>query len=268
MRRIETNSIKAVSILVDSKSQTTLGSESHHRDAKQGEKNPKQWPILQNHNSVVSTSLDQNRKDTKRNDSKLGSHLILRIHHLKNKHQENEDLHFSLPWAAGPEYIVMEEKKIPSGSLQMDNSRTKARASSWSMQRYQQSEQLAENNLMLYSQILFAFCHYESTSGYTPLTPTKQPLWLNGNVFLRVPILFCSQTGTCYSRAVIMLPPWNYAKYLLQTSTYTEKMPVLGLESFVSIPQRAQPTFWDQEHSAVLPYRSEGAIYLQIKGLR
>lgn len=35
MRRIETDSIKAVSILVDSKSQTISGSESHHRDTKE-----------------------------------------------------------------------------------------------------------------------------------------------------------------------------------------------------------------------------------------
>lgn len=41
VRRIETNSIKAVPILVDSKSQTILGSESHHRDTKEG-KNPTQ----------------------------------------------------------------------------------------------------------------------------------------------------------------------------------------------------------------------------------
>lgn len=38
VRRTETNSIKAMSILVDSKSQTILGSESHHRDTKGEEK--------------------------------------------------------------------------------------------------------------------------------------------------------------------------------------------------------------------------------------
>lgn len=38
VRRTETNSIRAASILVDSKSQTTLESESHHRDTKGGEK--------------------------------------------------------------------------------------------------------------------------------------------------------------------------------------------------------------------------------------
>lgn len=38
VRRIETNSIKAASIPVDSKSQTILGSESYHRDTKEGKK--------------------------------------------------------------------------------------------------------------------------------------------------------------------------------------------------------------------------------------
>lgn len=97
---------------------------------------------------------------------------------------------------------------MPSGPLQMANSRTKARDQFMGHTERSVIGAAGREQLMLYSPILFALCHYESTSGHTSLTQTtyKQPLQLNENVFLPVPILFYSQTGTCYSRAVITFP--------------------------------------------------------------
>lgn len=69
VRRIETNSIKAVSILVDSKSRTILQSESHHRDTKGGgEKNPNdQYHKI---NKLHKPGPEKKKKkDTKRNYS-------------------------------------------------------------------------------------------------------------------------------------------------------------------------------------------------------
>lgn len=125
---------------------------------------------------------------------------------------------------------------------------------------------------MLYSEILFALCHHENTSGHTSLTQTtyKQSLWLNENVFLPVPILFCSQTGTCYLRAVIIFPleimQNIYCKLpytLTKGQSWALKPLLVSHNEHSPLSEIKRP-----EHSSVLPYRSEAMIYLQTKGLR
>lgn len=76
-------------MLVESKSQTVPGSQSHHTDTREGKTkhNKKQTNQPTPHQpqtriAIVSTSLHRTNKNIERNHSKLGSYLNRRIHQL------------------------------------------------------------------------------------------------------------------------------------------------------------------------------------------
>lgn len=102
---------------------------------------------------------------------------------------------------------------------------------------------------MLCSEILFALCHYESTSGHISLTPShlKTASVAEWTCFLTSSYPFLLTDRNLLFQGSDNVPPLNDTKYLLQTSTYTDKRALLGLETFVSAPQWLQPTVRDQK---------------------